>query len=94
MIAERLHATFPQARILMVIREQRALIHIARFHKRYARLRPVFERVSPRWIDRRMSAALRRAIDARVGAHFADSNRRTAALTGIDLRSLGYAVAQ
>lgn len=71
-----------------------ALIHIARFHKRYARLRPVFERVSPRWIDRRMSAALRRAIDARVGAHFADSNRRTAALTGIDLRSLGYAVAQ
>lgn len=69
-----------------------ALVHIPRFHNRWAKLRPLFDRLSPpfleRWLDRRQ----RRAIDENVGNRYTASNRRTQDITGLSLADLGYPV--
>ena len=67
-----------------------ALVHVSRFHKRYARLRPLFDRLSPRFLERRMEERLRSGIERHVGNHYAASNRRTAELTGLPLQDFGY----
>lgn len=69
-----------------------ALIHIPRFHKRYARLRPLFEFASPAVLERHLERRLARAIDEAIGGGFAASNTRTEALAGLDLASFGYPV--
>lgn len=69
-----------------------ALIHIPRFHKRYARLRRLFEIASPRFVEAALGRRLERAIAAHVGDHFAASNARTERLTRLDLAALGYPV--
>jgi hypothetical protein len=55
-----------------------------------ARLAPVFERLSPGIVERALDRRMRRAIDAAVGDRYAESNRETAALTGLDLAAFGY----
>jgi hypothetical protein len=55
-----------------------------------ARLAPVFERLSPGFVERALDRRMRRAIDAAVGDRYAESNRETAALTGLDLAAFGY----
>lgn len=54
-----------------------------------------FERLD-QLLPRRLSAPLerrwRRRVDAAVGERYAESNRRTAAMTGLDLAALGYPV--
>ena len=70
-----------------------ALVHVPRFHKRYARLRPLFERLSPRLLEQRLNRRIQSQIADHVGRAYAESNRRTAALTGIPLADLGYPVA-
>lgn len=67
-----------------------ALVHVPRFHKRYARLRPLFDRLSPRFLERRFEDRLVRGIEAHVGDHYSMSNRRTAGITGLPLREFGY----
>jgi hypothetical protein len=69
-----------------------ALVHVPRFHKRYARLRPLFDVLSPRLLERRLEQSLSDAIERRVGTHYATSNARTEELTGIRLGELGYPV--
>lgn len=71
-----------------------ALLHITRFHKRYARLLPAFERLSPAPLERWLARRLDRAIAARIGDLYAESNARTERLTGLDLAALGYPVAR
>lgn len=54
----------------------------------------VLQKVIPaRWHHAR-DQAIRRYIADRVGDYFKDSNHRLAAMTGLDLRSLGYDVAE
>ncbi len=67
-----------------------ALVHVQRFAGRFASMEPVFRALVPRALDRRMQAKLQRRVDHEVGGHFAESNARTAAVTGLDLGSLGY----
>ena len=69
-----------------------ALIHLPRFHKRYARLRPLFDYISPRFLERWTEERLRSAIERHVGNQYAASNRRTEALTGLALSDFGYAI--
>lgn len=69
-----------------------ALFHIRRFHKRYARLRPLFDTISPRFLESRLERRLRDAIDRHVGTYFAASNARTERLTGLALQEYGYPV--
>jgi hypothetical protein len=67
-----------------------ALLHISRFAKRYKLAEPFFRSISPpfleRWLERRIS----RAVDRIIGERYQDSNARTMALTGLDLRRFGY----
>lgn len=69
-----------------------ALVHVPRFHKRYARLRPLFDRLSPQFLERRMEERLRSGIERHVQSHYAASNRRTAEMTGLALQDFGYIV--
>lgn len=69
-----------------------ALLHIPRFHKRYARLRPLFAALSPGFLERRLDARLRHVIGAHVGGFYAESNARTQDLIDVDLAALGYMV--
>ncbi|WP_158266608.1 sulfotransferase [Allosphingosinicella deserti] len=69
-----------------------ALLHIPRFHKRFARLTPIFRALSPSIVERRLDARLRRIIAARVGNHYLESNQRTQAFVDHDLAALGYEV--
>lgn len=70
-----------------------ALAHIPRFHKRYARLLPVWRALSPAPLERRLDARLRARIDRVVGDRYAASNARLQGLTGEPLGALGYATA-
>ena len=70
-----------------------ALIHVPRFHKRYARLRRAFELLSPRWLEARLDRRLRQRIEAFVGEHYAASNSRTERLIGRSLGQFGYPTA-
>lgn len=67
-----------------------ALVHVQRFAGRFATMEPLFRALVPGRLDRRMQAKLQRRVDREVGDHFAESNARTAALTGIDLAGFGY----
>ncbi len=71
-----------------------ALFHISRFHKRYARLAPLFRAISPGAVERRLDRGLRQAIAAHVGGYYAHSNALTQAHVEHDLRSLGYQVGE
>lgn len=70
-----------------------ALVHVPRFHKRYARTRRAFELLSPRWLEKRLDRRLRRSIEAFVGNHYAASNARTEQLIGRSLAEYGYPTA-
>ena len=67
-----------------------ALVHVKRFAGRFAAMESLFRALVPNGLDQRMQAKLQRRVDREVGGHFAESNARTAALTGLDLAGLGY----
>jgi hypothetical protein len=70
-----------------------ALIHIKRFNKRYRKyLLPLFQILSPKFVDKRILARQKRTIDQIVGDRYAESNRRTQEQTGLPLREFGYPV--
>lgn len=70
-----------------------ALIHIPRFNKRFAKyFRPVFQLLSPRFVDRWILDRQRRRIEKLVGDRYAGSNRRTQELIGLPLAEFGYPV--
>jgi hypothetical protein len=70
-----------------------ALVHIPRFHKRYARFRWLFDRLSPKSLEQRLNRRVQSQIARHVGSYYAESNRRTQELTGLSLAGLGYPVA-
>jgi hypothetical protein len=55
-----------------------------------ARLAPLVGALSPGFVERALDCRMRRAIDAAVGDRYAESNRLTRALTGLDLAAYGY----
>jgi hypothetical protein len=55
-----------------------------------ARLAPVFNLLSPGFAERALDRRMHRVIEAAVGDRYAESNRQTAALIGIDLAAIGY----
>mgnify|MGYP003632450845 FL=1 len=70
-----------------------ALFHIKRFHKRYARLTPLFMAISPKFLERRLDQNMQKRIEQHVGSYFGESNARTQQLTGLSLSEFGYHVA-
>lgn len=54
------------------------------------RIAPVFNLLSPGFLDRALDRRMRRVIDAAVADRYAESNRATADLIGIDLSRYGY----
>lgn len=69
-----------------------ALIHIAHFHKRFARLVPLFRAISPHFLESSLDRRLCIAIDHHVSDYFAESSSRTQQFTGLPLAALGYPV--
>lgn len=69
-----------------------ALVHIPRFHNRWAKFRPLFDAISPGFIERRIERSQSRKIAEAVGTRYAKSNRRTAELTGFPLAEFGYQI--
>jgi hypothetical protein len=53
----------------------------------------VVNKLTPGWAHRYFDNRLKRATDARVGHYYRESNQRLAALTGFDLKNLGYDLA-
>jgi hypothetical protein len=53
-------------------------------------LRPAFERLTPDFVERRIDSRLRSQVAAAVGRRYAESNRITSELTGLDLAGFGY----
>ena len=68
------------------------IVQIPRFARRFARMKPVFERLTPQSFDERLNRKIDRNIRAFVAGHYRDSNCRVMELTGLDLEKFGYAV--
>jgi hypothetical protein len=69
-----------------------ALVHVPRFARRFSKFRYYFERISPRFVERRLSDGQIRRIRELVSDYYAASNRRTQELTGLPLKEFGYIV--
>jgi hypothetical protein len=59
-------------------------------HKRYARLRRIFDMLSPSIFERWLNRRLQSRIDAHVGGYFSRSNARTEKLIGRSLDDMDY----
>ncbi|WP_457584445.1 sulfotransferase [Ensifer canadensis] len=68
------------------------IVQIPRFARRFARLQPIFERLTPKAFDERLYKNIDQKIRAFVAGHYRDSNDRVIELTGLDLEKFGYAV--
>lgn len=68
------------------------IVQIPRFARRFARLQPLFERLTPQSFDERLYRNMDRNIRAFVADHYRDSNCRVIELTGLDLKNFGYTV--
>lgn len=67
------------------------LVGIPNLSRRFARLRPFFEAMTPATVDAWLNQRRNAELMGLIGDHYAQSNRRTSALIGIDLSALGYA---
>lgn len=66
------------------------IVRIPHFARRFARMQPIFARLTPQSFDDRLSSNIDRNIRAFVADHYRDSNNRVIELTGLDLRIFGY----
>lgn len=69
-----------------------AVIDIPRFQRRIAVLERFFQLVTPQWLDDRLHASISARVRKWAGGHYADSNRRTSSLVGVNLEKYGYDV--
>ena len=61
-----------------------------RFHAGLTRVLELGERAVPRSLHHARSQAWEKEIEERIGTFYAESNRRTGSLTGLDLEAFGY----
>ena len=83
-------STLPLKRFLNQIIYTSGGFQQRRFTTKLRRLRNMPDRRVPQWLERRARSKLGHAVDGIVGNRYAESNRRLATRTGLDLASLGY----
>ncbi|WP_221583754.1 sulfotransferase domain-containing protein [Microbacterium sp. G2-8] len=71
---------------------ERGLLGFHSLNQVFWRVGPTFRRMTPVSLNTRLAARQTRTVREHVGSFYADSNRRTSELLGIDLAALGYDV--